>query len=134
MDRTLKKLQVGVIGCGRISVMHLASIQALQTVTLVCVCDNKKERADEAAENLRWLAGEVSNEVELSLMSQYTPAYKALSMPPLDRAVSEEEYLSVTDEAERLGFENGWIQGFASADPDSPLLGENMGADHGSVG
>ena len=90
--------------------------------------------ADEAAENLRWLAGEVSNEVELSLMSQYTPAYKALSMPPLDRAVSEEEYLSVTDEAERLGFENGWIQGFASADPDSPLLGENMTADHGSVG
>ena len=90
--------------------------------------------ADEAVENLRWLAGEVSNEVELSLMSQYTPAYKALSMPPLDRAVSEEEYLSVTDEAERLGFENGWIQGFASADPDSPLLGENMGADHGSVG
>ena len=38
--------------------------------------------AEEAVENLRWLAGEVSNEVELSLMSQYTPAYKALSMPP----------------------------------------------------
>ena len=46
----MKKLKVGIIGCGRISVMHLASIQALQTVTLVCVCDNKKERADEAAE------------------------------------------------------------------------------------
>ena len=90
--------------------------------------------AEEAIENLQWLAGEVSNEIELSLMSQYTPAYKALSMPPLDRGVSEEEYRSVTDEAERLSFENGWIQGFAAADPDSPLLGENMTADHGSVG
>ena len=55
-------------------------------------------------------------------------------MPPLDRAVGEDEYLTVTDEAERLGFENGWVQGFAAADPDSLLLGENMSADHGSVG
>ena len=90
--------------------------------------------AEEAVANLRWLAGEVSNGVELSLMSQYTPAYKALSMPPLNRAVGEDEYPTVTDEAERLGFENGWVQGFAAADPDSPLLGENMSADHGSVG
>ncbi len=49
MDRTLKKLKVGLIGCGRISVMHLVSIQALDVAELVCVCDNKKERADETA-------------------------------------------------------------------------------------
>ena len=90
--------------------------------------------AEEAVENLRWLADEVSNEVELSLMSQYTPAYKALSTPPFDRTLTEAEYSLVTDAAEELGFENGWTQGFAAADPDSPLLGENMTADHGSVG
>jgi putative pyruvate formate lyase activating enzyme len=89
--------------------------------------------ADEAVENLRFLADEISNEVEISLMSQYTPAYKALSFPPLNRSLTEEEYRLVTDEAERLGFENGWIQGFAAADPNSSLLGENMSADHGSV-
>ena len=49
MDRTLKKLRVGIIGCGRISVMHLVSIQALDVAELVCVCDNKKDRADETA-------------------------------------------------------------------------------------
>ena len=49
MDRALKKLKVGVIGCGRISVMHLVSIKTLQNVELACVCDNKKERADETA-------------------------------------------------------------------------------------
>ena len=29
---------------------------------------------------------------------------------------------------------NGWTQGFAAADPASPLFGENMQADHGRVG
>jgi putative pyruvate formate lyase activating enzyme len=84
-------------------------------------------------ENLEWLAGEVSNEVELSLMSQYTPAYRALGVPPFDRALAEEEYALVTDAAEELAFENGWTQGFAAADPSSPLFGENMQSDHGSV-
>ena len=50
MDRAVKKLKVGIIGCGRISVMHLVSIQALQNAELVCVCDNKKDRADETAQ------------------------------------------------------------------------------------
>lgn len=90
--------------------------------------------AQEAVDNLEWLAGEVSNEVELSLMSQYTPAYRALQVPPFDRNVSEEEYTLVTDAADRLGFENGWIQDFAAADPESPLFGENMRSDHGRVG
>jgi putative pyruvate formate lyase activating enzyme len=89
--------------------------------------------AQEAVENLEWLAGEVSNEVELSLMSQYTPAYRALGVPPFDRALAEEEYALVTDAAEELAFENGWTQGFAAADPSSPLFGENMQSDHGSV-
>ncbi len=50
MDKSLKKLKVGIIGCGRISVMHLVSIQVLNCAELVCVCDNKKARADETAE------------------------------------------------------------------------------------
>jgi putative pyruvate formate lyase activating enzyme len=90
--------------------------------------------AQEAVDNLEWLAAEVSAEVELSLMSQYTPAYRALSVRPFDRKVTEDEYQLVTDAAERLGFENGWTQDFAAADPQSPLFGENMSADHGSVG
>ena len=50
MDRSIKKLKVGIIGCGRISVMHLVSIAALNCAELICVCDNKKFRADETAE------------------------------------------------------------------------------------
>ena len=89
--------------------------------------------ADEAIENLAWLATEVSNEVPVSVMSQFTPAYKALETPPFNRGVTEEEYASVTEAAADFGFENGWIQGIGAADPKLALLGENMPSDHGVV-
>ena len=44
-----KKIRVGVIGCGRISVMHLSAIYDIEATELVAVCDIVKERADEAA-------------------------------------------------------------------------------------
>ena len=89
--------------------------------------------ADEAIENLAWLATEVSPEVVISVMAQYTPAYKALETPPFDRGVTEEEYGSVTEAAADFGFEQGWVQGFEASDPKLALLGENMSADHGVV-
>ena len=89
--------------------------------------------SDEAIENLAWLATELSNEVPVSIMAQYTPAYKALETPPLDRPVTREEYESVTEAAADFGFENGWIQGYEASDPKLALLGENMSADHGTV-
>ena len=49
MDKSLKKLRVGVIGCGRVSVMHLVSLTAIKEVEIVASCDIKKERADEVA-------------------------------------------------------------------------------------
>lgn len=89
--------------------------------------------ADEAIENLAWLATELSNEIPVSIMAQYTPAYKALETPPFDRPVTKEEYESVTEAAADFGFENGWIQGYEASDPKLALLGENMSADHGIV-
>ena len=88
---------------------------------------------DEAIENLAWLATEVSNEVPVSVMAQYTPAYKALETPPLDRSVTKDEYESVVEAASDFGFENGWIQGYEASDAKLALLGENMSEDHGSV-
>lgn len=89
--------------------------------------------ADEAIENLAFLATEISNDVAVSVMSQYTPSYRALETPPFDRKTSEDEYLSVTEAAADFGFENGWIQGFESSDPDAAFLGENMMQGHGTV-
>jgi len=90
--------------------------------------------ADEAIENLAWLAAECSPSVHVSVMSQYTPAYKALHTPPFDRPVTEEEYESVAEAATDFGFENGWLQGFESRNADLDLLGESMPPGHGAVG
>ena len=45
----MKKLRVGVIGCGRISVRHFIPLTSIDDVELVACCDIKKDRADEAA-------------------------------------------------------------------------------------
>ena len=50
MDRILR---VGLIGCGRISVMHLGAINALDTAKLVCCCDIVKERADKVVDEYK---------------------------------------------------------------------------------
>ena len=47
----MKKIRAAVIGCGNISVMHLDSVNALDEVQLVGVCDVKKDRVQAAAEN-----------------------------------------------------------------------------------
>ena len=90
--------------------------------------------ADEAIENLAWIATDLSNEIPVSIMSQYTPAYMAKNLPPLDRAITHEEYESVCEAAADFGFENGWIQDYSSSDPKLALLGENMRPEHGVVG
>lgn len=48
----MKKLKVAVIGCGRISIMHLSPIRQLSDMAeLVAVCDVKEELVRECAEN-----------------------------------------------------------------------------------
>ena len=89
--------------------------------------------ADEAIANLAWLAAECSPTVHVSVMSQYTPAYEALSRKPFDRRVTAEEYAEVAEAAADFGFVNGWVQDLSSADPSLDLLGENMGPGHGTV-
>ena len=46
----MEKLRVGVIGCGRISVMHLVPANYLDEAELVACCDIKEDRARETAE------------------------------------------------------------------------------------
>ena len=46
----MKKLRVGVIGCGRISVMHLVPANYLEEAELVWCCDIKEDRARAIAE------------------------------------------------------------------------------------
>lgn len=45
----IKKLRVGIIGCGRISVRHIGSAMLLPQAELVAVCDVQREKAEAAA-------------------------------------------------------------------------------------
>lgn len=45
----MNKLRIGVIGCGRVSVMHLGSIALFEDVELIACCDIKSDRAENAA-------------------------------------------------------------------------------------
>jgi putative pyruvate formate lyase activating enzyme len=58
---------------------------------------------------LKFLA-ELSPESSVSIMSQYSPQYKACGIPELNRPLTAEEYDEITDYALELGLENAFIQ------------------------
>jgi putative pyruvate formate lyase activating enzyme len=65
-------------------------------------------------DSLTWLVKEISPTVFVSIMSQYYPAHRARRYPELNRKITPEEYHKVVRLVEKLGIENGWIQGVAS--------------------
>lgn len=59
---------------------------------------------------LDFIAGELSKETYVSLMSQYFPAHEAHRCPPLDRRLYLEEFVQAADLLKSFGLDNGWIQ------------------------
>lgn len=90
--------------------------------------------ADEAIANLKWLAERIGTAIHVSVMSQYTPVYRALEASGWDRRVSSEEYGRVTAAAEELGFHEGWIQEYEETASPDDLLGCAMPAGESPVG
>ncbi|MCX6307075.1 MAG: radical SAM protein [Bacteroidetes bacterium] len=65
---------------------------------------------------LRFLAEEISPRIHVSLMAQYYPTKQVAKHSQLSRGVTEQEYRQVTEEMEKLGMYNGWIQEFESSE------------------
>lgn len=61
-------------------------------------------------ETLKYLAGEISPDVYISLMDQYFPAYHALNHKFLYRRVNSDEYMKALQSFDDNGLHNGWIQ------------------------
>ncbi len=61
---------------------------------------------------MKFLAEEISQEVYVSLMSQYFPAYNTGEFPEIDRRITEAEYDAAYDSKVRYGLKNGWVQEF----------------------
>lgn len=64
---------------------------------------------DNSRRCLRFLA-DLSPNTFVSIMSQYSPQYKARDYPRINRALTEAEYAQVLDYAMDLGLENAFIQ------------------------
>lgn len=58
----------------------------------------------------RFLSEEISPDTFVSLMSQYFPAYKAVSMEKLNRRILKKEYAAALEAFERAGLSNGFAQ------------------------
>jgi putative pyruvate formate lyase activating enzyme len=52
----------------------------------------------------------LSPDTHVSIMSQYSPRYKARDLPGMDRTLTAREYEEITDYALRLGLENAFVQ------------------------
>lgn len=83
--------------------------------------------AEESMKILDWIHAELPKEVLVSIMSQYTPYYKAECFSEINRRITRREYDRVVNHAYKLGLENGYIQERASAEeeyiPDFNLEG-----------
>jgi len=63
---------------------------------------------------LRSIADELSTGVHISLMSQYHPVPFVKDHSDLKRSLYKDEYESVVEVMENLGFRNGWVQNMDS--------------------
>ena len=70
---------------------------------------------DDSVKVLEYLS-KYREQIVVSLMSQYTPVFKASEHADINRKLKPIEYKFVVNKARELGFENGYIQDFTSSD------------------
>ncbi|HHV73915.1 MAG TPA: radical SAM protein [Thermoanaerobacterium sp.] len=84
-------------------------------------------KLDETKMILKWIKDNLSNEVYVSLMGQYTPFYNANKYQELNRRISKKEYEEAIEYFFEIGLENGFVQDDESASenfiPDFDLEG-----------
>jgi putative pyruvate formate lyase activating enzyme len=61
-------------------------------------------------QTMKFIAQEVSVHTYISLMSQYTPYYKACDHSELNRRLSLQEYEAALDSMDKYSLHNGWTQ------------------------
>lgn len=95
--------QVGVAKPGNDGLMH----RGLMIRHLVM-----PNKVGGSREVISWIAGNLSKDSYVNIMSQYRPLYKAMDYPRINRRISREEYAGVVDWARQNGMTNLEIQGY----------------------
>ena len=71
--------------------------------------------AEESMEALSWIADNLPG-AWVSLMAQYLPFGEAVSMPELNRPITQAEYDRVCEHLDEIGIEDGFVQELESSD------------------
>ncbi|MFH1441537.1 MAG: radical SAM protein [Candidatus Omnitrophota bacterium] len=59
---------------------------------------------------MKFISQEISRDTYISLMSQYTPFYKAKQFQEISRHITQKEYEEAQNIMQKYGLSNGWIQ------------------------
>jgi len=80
---------------------------------------------------LRFLARDISPDITVSIMAQYSPTPHVAGQQGLERGVTQAEYDEVLDEMDFLGLETGWVQELDSKDAYQPDFAQSHPFDPG---
>lgn len=72
------------------------------------------------------LLSDLDQDIYVSIMSQYSPQYKAGMYPEIDQTLTPDEYDEITDYALDLGLENAFIQELESQDHYLPSFDQDQ--------
>jgi putative pyruvate formate lyase activating enzyme len=80
----------------------------------------------QSIETLKFIAGEISPKLHISLMSQYYPTNHVSCHPVLKRTITSAEYEEVINAFHESGFYRGWIQDLGSNAIFQPNFSEDQ--------
>ena len=69
-------------------------------------------------EVLKWIKENIAQEVYVSIMMQYFPAYQAKEYNEINRKLTKEEYQEIEKYIYDIGIENGYIQDYSEEDEE----------------
>ena len=73
-----------------------------------------------SGDSLKWVNSDLGGDITMSIMAQYFPTHKALTMPLLNRKIRHSEYERVLSWLDRLDMEQGWVQEYEASDYYKP--------------
>lgn len=69
---------------------------------------------------LKWVSTELGQHTTMSIMSQYFPTHRALTMPLVDRKIRQSEYEKVLALLDTFEMESGWAQEYEASEYYKP--------------
>ena len=71
---------------------------------------------------LKWIKENLPEDVYVSVMSQYFPAYKAINDEKLNRKINKKEYEEIENYIYLLNLKNGYLQDFCEEDDETQYV------------